>query len=224
MGVSVDYPGSALKQVEPIMELQHAVAIGGQVSRLDIAIDTDEAWDVEDFRKAIKSGEVDTRARKAGVYDGLNGWTVYVGSRSSEKFLRIYDKAAETKTTDPWTRIELECKGDFAQSIAKGINAEGYGMIPLVIRAFAHFPTLPCWERVTGGGGVYLATPKVERHSNTRGWLLQTVAPVLVRMVNNDPSFLDAWSTRIGMLLAAAGGVGERDIFDGKGDFEVKSG
>jgi len=219
MGVSVDMPGSVLQQIDPMSALWFAVTAEAHVSRIDIAVDIPQIWFADDIKKAWKEGEVDCKARKGGIFDGSEGWTFYVGSRASEKYLRIYDKQAQTGGDYPWTRVELECKGDFARGIAKMIKHEGYSIIPAVIKGFCDFPTLPNWVDAMQHKGVFVSLPKAERHSNTRGWLLETVAPVLVRMMIEDPSFVETWSSRIGTLLVSAVGVGEVDIFDGKADF-----
>ena len=222
MGVSVDMPGSVLQHVDAMEALTFALRQGAHVSRLDIAIDVPETWDAEEIKKAWKEKKAVCRARKGGLFDGDDGWTFYAGSRSSEKYLRIYDKQAQTSGDKPWTRIELECKGGFAQDISKAIWNEGYSIIPTVIRGFCDFPTLPRYQAATVQQGVYLAAPKAERHSNTRGWLLEIVAPALAKYIQANPDFINAWDNRIALLLGWDGRVGEVDIFDGKGDFEVK--
>lgn len=45
-----------------------------------------------------------------------DGWTISAGSRSSEAYLRIYDKAAEQKSSEPCVRVELELKSGAAQA------------------------------------------------------------------------------------------------------------
>lgn len=48
--------------------------------------------------------------------DGTGGQTIYIGSRSSERMARVYNKAAEMGMSDDvdWVRFELEFKGDRA--------------------------------------------------------------------------------------------------------------
>lgn len=222
MGVSVDMPGSVLQEVDAMQALGFALQQNAHISRLDIAIDVPEEWDVADLKRAWKAREVSCRARKGGVYEGEEGWTFNAGSRTSEKYLRIYDKQAQTGGASPWTRIELECKGSFASDIGKAVWNQGYAIIPAVIREFCDFPTLPHYQRATEMKGVYVAPPKHERHSNTRGWLVETVAPALARYIQKYPEFADDWAQRMALLLGWDGRVGEVDIFDGKGDFELK--
>jgi len=53
------------------------------------------------------------------------GWCIYLGERSSEAMMRLYDKAAEQRKPGPWVRCELECKGHLADRIAREYFAKG---------------------------------------------------------------------------------------------------
>jgi DNA relaxase NicK len=49
--------------------------------------------------------------------DEHNGWTVYLGSRSGEKMIRIYDKLAESMGKIDSIRWEVEYKGETANAV-----------------------------------------------------------------------------------------------------------
>ena len=57
--------------------------------------------------------------------NGRVGKTIYIGSRSSEKMIRIYDKAAEQNQEGVWIRYEIETKGDFADKCFRRIKEAG---------------------------------------------------------------------------------------------------
>jgi hypothetical protein len=91
-----------------------------RVVRLDVAVDR-APFDPEVALAAVKGGQVVCHAKRGR--DGLvahswhegngagEGRTLYVGRRSSRRLLRIYDAHG-------FTRVELECKGEFADVLA----------------------------------------------------------------------------------------------------------
>ena len=81
-----------------------------------------------------------------GVRAGVPGTTLYVGSRQSEKFMRIYDKAAEQGIEGHWVRVELECKGDYAAAIAPMLLRDGDGFGLGQIKKFCTFPGVEWYE------------------------------------------------------------------------------
>src|SRR5574338_1232706 len=130
MGVHVQFAGSALTSENVTDRLKYALESGGKVTRIDLAVDVAQAWDIQELYEVAKTGGAKTRTKKFALITSTEGTTCYVGSRTSEKFLRIYDKGAQTKSGRAWTRIELECKGDYAQGISNYIRSEGLRTIP----------------------------------------------------------------------------------------------
>lgn len=79
-------------------------------SRIDIAVDVERHFDVPG---AYSQWQGQTRTKITAIEDQ----TLYIGSRKSELFWRIYDKAEELGRPElsPLWRIELELKGERAQ-------------------------------------------------------------------------------------------------------------
>ncbi len=103
------------------------------VVRIDIAYD--DHIGVLDIMKACKDGyernfiSVSTNARIIDDIKGLlDGLSISFGSKSSDIYLRIYDKAIERKYTDGrhWIRCELMLKQDRAAKFLK--NSEPLGV------------------------------------------------------------------------------------------------
>ena len=113
-------------------------ALGAKFTRLDVAFDIyDKAMlDLEDIRDAINGGLCVSKWKKATTYDtrklsdgtsiggsDCGGFTF--GSRSSQSYLRIYDKRQERLTKvgecerTYWVRIELEYKSKNAIAVSK---------------------------------------------------------------------------------------------------------
>lgn len=78
-------------------------------SRCDIAWDG-VPFDVQTVREAAAAGNVRTRLKLPAVpqyFESEEGTTVYVGRRTSERFIRVYDRRGPV-------RLELELKGSVA--------------------------------------------------------------------------------------------------------------
>lgn len=103
-----------------------------RASRIDLAIDVKgrvahpldvfDAWNTGNIKTHAKSCKaIDARKQRGET----KGETVYIGSRTSDTFLRIYDKGAEQNSDELWTRIELELKGQQAKQAQKKMPAVG---------------------------------------------------------------------------------------------------
>jgi len=220
MGVSIDVPGSALAKLDAFLLLDHITDNAFSATRIDLAVDVREAWSADALSKQIEAGEHVTQSRKHRRIVSDSGWTIYVGSRASQRMLRIYDKAAQTKQGGSWTRAELECKGDYARGITYYIQQNGLGSIPDIIKDFCDFPNYSPWRAAMTSPTLFAGVPKLEKTTDTQAWLLNVVAPSLVNQLKADPAFDAKWAARMAALLGGVGGS-DYDIFDGKGDFDL---
>lgn len=221
MGVHVVWTGRALKETDLFALMREMQVLQASVTRIDIAVDVPERWDIEELYRMASEGRYNCKVKKKPTLVRSTGDTMYVGSRTSEKFLRVYDKQAEQGVDFPWTRVELECKGETARGIAGYLAMNGLERIPDLIRGFCDFTESVPWVKAMTSPTPPLSIPKVERHSDTDTWLLQGVMPTLVRRVMESADFAKKFDERWAVLAGAYGGVGEVDIFDGKGDFEL---
>lgn len=169
-------------------------------SRLDIA------WDVQgispsDLRSEWSRGNVVTRAHRGSWewHENGEGTTFYMGSRTSSRFVRAYDRRGPT-------RIELEVKEDRAvllwRSLLAHVEEEWSSTALAELRAFVDFrdrssgvrpdfcPLLDFWSAFVGEaerGGIVLPrrAPKLD---SMRAWLRRQVAPVLALVLDADQS------------------------------------
>jgi DNA relaxase NicK len=124
MGVNVAFSGQALTYLRDTTELTdrqicaRMLDFGGRPSRIDLAV-TIIGGEVtpQKFHDMLELGTATTKARQYRLVKGkkndIRGDTVYVGSRTSEKFARYYNKAAEMGIKDgvAMMRLEMELKG-----------------------------------------------------------------------------------------------------------------
>ena len=135
MGVHVELPATALAACGMAVHdlLAFVVRHGGHATRIDLALDTDTPIDT--FRRAILDGEAVTKSHVKKSLEmrslfpdenGLTGHTIYIGSASSERRIRIYDKAAETGNADRvWTRVEVQHRGGAASALLVLLHDSG---------------------------------------------------------------------------------------------------
>lgn len=119
-----------------------------------------------------------------------NGWTVYVGARTSQKYLRVYDKAKEQKDMDAdYVRVELECKEEIAHAIGHEFpemsKDDCVVMAQTLIRQHAAFDQ-PAYLAALESRTIELSIPQ-GKEKDTLGWLLKIVAPSLAKQIKKYP-------------------------------------
>lgn len=205
MMVHIRYSGKTLLELEKSMNAHeimkfhysmNAQGIEQRFTRLDLAIDVrDSEFSVQDYAKLIRRGEYKARAKKPNLIDGFgNGDTLYIGSRQSERMLRIYDKAKEQGINGDWIRIELEIKGKKSRSHGRAIASMDVSVVGTYIaNCIIKFVQFDCdvWDTLNAVPQIELAKTDKIKGSNTREWLL-TQIPKAVRKVyeNGDKSIV----------------------------------
>lgn len=114
-----------------------------KITRADIAIDL--IWSglkVADFADEYKQEYGDDGRKAWSFIKGKSGDTCYIGSRTSERMLRFYDKAGQQNIPIDWLRVELECKGGVAHRIVE-VYLHDYRAVVSEITEFIGLPTSP---------------------------------------------------------------------------------
>lgn len=182
--------------------LTQLAALADNISRVDCAVTVrlavlDDHIALDHYNQAIHHRADHPQAAVPWlIQNGRNGATCYIGDRSSDWFLRIYNKQREAEQADDaqgilhyaacW-RYELEVKGQCAAQVAKSLAASadratdvqsavhdystGHGLLPLFARS----------------GGTRLAAGFRRRSDyDTRlRWLRRSVEPAVRWMVAN---------------------------------------
>jgi DNA relaxase NicK len=167
MGILIDFTATGKSLYENLAQL-YGIKIdwkalitsvcnqySGHVSRIDIATDLiDYGFSVNTISQSLQQGKyvflnmignrIDRKRYKA-IGDMDNVQTLYVGSRKSDAFLRIYDKKVEQLRADgmyrsialscnDWIRVEAEFKHRLAKKIGQLItNYEGDNIYPYLL-------------------------------------------------------------------------------------------
>ncbi|MBI3338683.1 MAG: replication initiation factor domain-containing protein [Chloroflexi bacterium] len=168
-------------------------------SRLDFAFD-ELPFTPQDVEQAIRDGKVrslakrKTMAVKQSPFEikengEIGTYTVYFGSRQSERMIRVYDRRG-------FTRLELELKAKRADLIAKQIFresevSEAFEIVMSHLRDYVNFDA-PWWTEFVSGIGrawAIVSTPREIKEASIITWLTQQVGPSLSVIHDLNPDF-----------------------------------
>ncbi len=199
-----------------IMYLSKILEVG-HFTRIDLAIDDlgAEYFTVNDVFKFVDNCQVSTKFKKwqnvksSSFANGCTGHTVYFGSRESDVYLRVYEKAYEQNITDfNWTRWELEIKHDKADLVVNELVASQLiGSVAIgILKNYIRFivkdyerncrcTSLPLWDKfVADVSKLRLSLPnKIKTIDDKRNWIDKQCMPTIAGLIiasGGDVSFL----------------------------------
>jgi len=199
MGVHFVFSGSALrwyygKNMDWYDVLARAKKYHGKASRIDLALDLEDTGMTgknlcESALRAYKGKGRTPKFLEVSGSDG--GWTKYIGSRASDKMLRIYNKGVEIGEKDrDYIRVELETKGDISRAVAwefPDMDRQAcISMAKTLIRGQADFD-IQAWQDALNSEYVGLSAPQ-GRERDTFGWLIKQAAPALAKEIAKRPN------------------------------------
>lgn len=213
-GVHAILTGESLEECRSVGLTDHDLADNvrlhkGKVSRLDVAVDVfDTKLTVSRFTDEYVRGRVRTGAHSANGVMSYNTEeaTLYLGTRSSMRFLRIYNKGAQLGEDRPHLRIELETKKSVATSINNevAVRSDSRPIINRMILEYADFYALEAYQSALQDHDAQI--PRIPRKmTDTYRWLLDVVAPLLARYVYEHPqqnveqAFMASYSLALGI-------------------------
>jgi len=158
----------------------------GYFSRIDLAVDMETTVTPAEFEKAVIAPRIETRS----VMQSSTGQTVYIGSRTSERFARVYRYFAPHPRAH-LLRAEFQLKGAYANKLAEHI-AEGETLESYAAGLGQHFGfTHECWK--PGDRAQALRVQSHAQSGATVQWLTSTVAPLLRRMNREGKLDVELW-------------------------------
>jgi hypothetical protein len=198
MGHHVIFSGSALRNIfehhgissEAILRVaSHA---GASFTRLDLAKDAQDVdISLERVWGSLQHKSLPGNARTFGKIESNDGgFTIYIGSRQSEKFVRIYDKAAESKLSGKlWYRFEVETKGMVARAVAVSLRQSNNwgGVFDSIVLGMVGQPESVSLENFFSDGNVPIGLPKSERHTDREKWIEGQVIPAVAKHFIENP-------------------------------------
>jgi hypothetical protein len=203
--------GAAITQLSGDLAARHfdtLVPLADSISRLDIAVtvrlpESDDDLGIRSYTQAKRWYDNHNRAALPSFHgDALGGYTCYVGDRSSDWFLRIYNKAAESRDDpaavehyrDCW-RYELECKGPTAPRLAAALavpdEPQRSADIQQMIHDYvSHHGIIPPFDE-TGGQALVSGFRRRSDRQSKLAWLAKSVRPTIA-WLNDTGDAVDA--------------------------------
>ena len=179
MGTHYELSGSVLRtlfeqEIFPFELLHNVIEFGAKVTRLDLAKDAvNQKVNLGSIWWAIKNGRTTGRARDWERIQGEDGGcTINIGSRQSDKFVRVYDKGVESKTGADWKRMEIELKHDTAKTIARVLAANPQEASAVFNELITSMIDMSCkaW-RVFFSLEAAIGLPKIEKVTDRDEWI-----------------------------------------------------
>lgn len=196
-----------------MQELLSRILMTGHISRMDLAIDNiqqiyyrvPELEDIWNDKRCCCHFRTFKRITERDSSGNLVGDTIYLGSRSSDLMVRIYNKQLENNRKYPespvdfdWVRWELELKDDRADNAARllmqqcSVGSVAVGILSNVFRVivFDDSNKSRCssdikWQRfINGIEALRLYTPKPEKTLEDKyRWIQRQVGPTLTGLI-----------------------------------------
>lgn len=187
MGCHIQWDGNALDTcvMQPLELVKFLYTVGARFTRIDLANDCQNyGLRAEDATKAIQEKRFKCRCKKTPAWfdPTFGGWTQYFGTRWSDIYVRIYDKAAELHIKADYTRVELVVKGERAHKAAQAIIS-GTDFRALV-SGYVRITGWEQWDAIMVADAV--AIPAEKKDTATDHWLLGVCAKTLARRLDES--------------------------------------
>lgn len=207
-----------------LCELLKKIRTYGHVTRIDLAVDdigcmyfsTDDVVSLWKEKRIVSKFKRLKNTEESVISGQKTGHTVYLGSRQSDLFLRIYDKKLEQNKrlsgSDkppidfPWVRWELECKDARANHIVDLILSD-INLGQICIGVLGHYIRIinlnnsnksrcsmdSLWSDFLDGiGSLKLYMPDREKNINEKkAWINKQVMPTLSAIIVADGGSLE---------------------------------
>lgn len=174
----IEISGAGCERIIELGEMEHLLrATQDRVTRIDIACDIETDTKPQDFVNVLTS----KRMRASGYQTSESGTTCYVGSRTSERFARVYRYNAPHPRAH-LLRVEHEFKREYAKSVVLGILRDGIGSVAQasgMAFGWGHRD----WDVGVDTSSDISIVSSERAFGKTLFWLVDTCAPSFKRLV-----------------------------------------
>ena len=141
MGIHIILTGKGCRHYEmyhSLLELIYNIDKNkGKLTRIDLALDDfiGDTIPISKLKRDIITGNITSKWKtsteiiKRDMTGTKLGDTISLGSRTSNAFLRIYDKALEQNLDITWHRLEIEIRKSNAENLQKKIKKDNVGQL-----------------------------------------------------------------------------------------------
>lgn len=163
-----------LRKVDALLNLIEAFK--SRLTRIDIACDIKSDIKPEEFSSLRDL----TKFKSGAIMKSETGETVYVGSRTSDRYARVYRYNPPHPRAD-LLRVEMVCKDERAKAIGKALSSDPIDNIAFelgTVFAWQH----KLWSFDEGNTGIDLSIPSNAHQANTERWLLTSVRSAIAAL------------------------------------------
>lgn len=188
-GKHIVISGSTLTRLEPhIIDVLEWIEAGGfHVSRMDLCVDAIHSnLNPHNASYHLVKRQVKTHARAIPEWEDkwVGGYTQYIGKKTSETYVRVYDKASEMGVNFNWIRIEIVFQGDRGSPALKAyLQSKSVGAL---VKSFVDFPRWRKFQYILGADKVHIFVPP--KQTATRIWLMESVAKSIAKEMSMEDS------------------------------------
>lgn len=166
---------AALRQIETLNAV--ITSARERITRIDLAVDIRTDTLPIDFVKQANTG----RFKAIGTQTSKSGQTVYIGSKSSERYCRVY-RYFKPHPRGDFLRTEFVFRKKTAKLFVETLIASEFALRPVAIGAgdvygFHH----PDWDLGTDPIKLSSYTPE-RRSGKTLSWMVSQVAPAFIKL------------------------------------------
>lgn len=187
-GVKLEFSGSWSDHNLPHRRiLALAKQYNYHVTRIDVAVDLFETGLKPKWIFTLLDRYHRGKTSQPKWFPGKKGSTVYLGSRESDRMLRIYDKGQEQGVDIDWLRVEGEYKGKLAEQVAAAC-LENIGRVVEDMRNKLNLPlfALDILLEMAANGEHAKIKGYVKTRSDRERWLFEQVLPALRTLAISD--------------------------------------
>jgi len=150
------------------------------ISRIDLCVDvTHTNLNPRNATYHLNKGQYKSHAHSAPRWDDSlqAGYTQYIGKKTSETYVRIYDKASEMGVSFKWVRCEIVLQGDRATPALHAYLRDN--SVRGLLSNFIKFPNWKKWNAILQATPVTLEV--IPKETATRAWLMGSVAKSIAK-------------------------------------------
>jgi len=179
------YEARKIGASDPYM-LEQLIYKGAKFTRIDVAFDTDDetatplqtkwSWDKKECKTHLRT--------EPKVIESPKGDTVYFGDETSERRLRVYDKAKQMDILNQaLVRVELQSRNKMANVLARDIVQHGVAPASAAhIKKVIDFPFIKWWQKLIDDGGTQAGQIPRKSESDVMHWLRTQVEPAILKL------------------------------------------
>lgn len=189
-GIKFEMKGETLgKGAEGEFLLTSALRAGYRATRIDVAFDVfNGGYFPSDLHEEYVGWFGVEGKTKTNLYGGAQGQSFEIGSRQSDRFVRVYDKAREQGLDNDWVRFEVEMKGHLSRGLADAIAEDhrvAVSQLLIALQLQDNPVVMEIMAYAKSAGWATIKAPRVK--SNREKWLRGDVTSALEKFMNEEP-------------------------------------